>query len=299
MPKITVQGVQVDPYFMIGVTPDDDAEQMRKAFKRRAKKYHPDKVPMCDREDATIKFNIICECFEYIMKRRADHWDHKRPRRSLEKCKYENCHQMTSTQEDTTKRYKNQEEYKKFDAGEFCSNQFTGKRFSIDRFNKIFEWNAQKHVSKETKEKGLSSVRPLLQDTSYALVHSYNGLMINGDEQQCDFKQQFGKIENPTKAVKIPKDLESKSPPKRAFNSYVRERDFQITVENVKKAGDSLFQRTLQELAIKEEIDKQRIVNSGVYVDQIVQQALKGELDASPTLLKAMRSDRIKKKINY
>lgn len=298
MTKIKVQGVEVDPYFIIGVTSDDSNEQIKKAFKRKAKKYHPDKVTGGDLQENNMKFTIVCECFEYIMKKRTDGLRQRRCDIPVKEGTYSD-----KVQEDATRRYKTRDEYDAFEANAFYSNQFAGKKFSLERFNKMFEWNSRQTLEPKT-HKHKETYQALPQETCQALVHSYNGLMIIGDDDQhCHFIQQFGQIRNPTKHLTVPKDFQTETvkSPKQTFDKLLKEKERpQIQIDtSFKEAGDKLFERTFQELTLKEEIDKQLIIKSGVYTQEQIQQALLGDLEASPNLLKAMKSDRSKKKINF
>jgi DnaJ-class molecular chaperone len=51
-------------YNLLGVTPDADESEIKKAYKREALKCHPDKNPEC-REEAEIHFKKVSEviCF--------------------------------------------------------------------------------------------------------------------------------------------------------------------------------------------------------------------------------------------
>ena len=43
MDVIDIDGKSYDPYFILGVTKDDSSEHITKSFRKRVKKYHPDK----------------------------------------------------------------------------------------------------------------------------------------------------------------------------------------------------------------------------------------------------------------
>ena len=43
MDVITINNKQYDPYFILGVTKDDTIDFISKIFRKKVKKYHPDK----------------------------------------------------------------------------------------------------------------------------------------------------------------------------------------------------------------------------------------------------------------
>lgn len=72
MDSIVVDNTSFDPYFMLDVTPLDTKEHITKSFRKKAKMWHPDKIPQKERTELKIKrhqhhFKVIVECYEYIM----------------------------------------------------------------------------------------------------------------------------------------------------------------------------------------------------------------------------------------
>ena len=63
-----------DPYKVLGISPDATDEEVKKAYRRMAMKYHPDKVANAGeqiRQQATEKFRKINEAYEHIKKARG------------------------------------------------------------------------------------------------------------------------------------------------------------------------------------------------------------------------------------
>lgn len=65
MPKIPDQ----DLYQILGVRPDATPDQIRQAYRRRAKEYHPDLLPAERRAAATERLKAINEAYEWLSDR--------------------------------------------------------------------------------------------------------------------------------------------------------------------------------------------------------------------------------------
>lgn len=213
MDIIVIDNEQYDPYHILGVTKDDEDDIIKLAYKKRAKKYHPDKaITKTDQKKFEKRFRIIVESYEYIKKKRLNY-----------KIKHNNSKKYSnsnSNNSNSKKKYASEEEYDEqeendnqdedpnnFGYGEYNRlsniddydvnqyqyvNQFKDKKFSNKTFNKIFEHNKKKYektISSEEKMK-----RALVHKTTdgfygyntadldnCASVSSYNGLMLTGD----------------------------------------------------------------------------------------------------------------------
>ena len=55
-----------DPYKVLGVSPDATQDEIKKAYRQMAKKYHPDLHP--DDPRATEKMNEVNEAYDMLMK---------------------------------------------------------------------------------------------------------------------------------------------------------------------------------------------------------------------------------------
>lgn len=64
---ITIDGEEYDPYFILGVASDDTDDHINKSFRKKIKKYHPDKIDnKKDKKRYEYYSNIILECYSYI-----------------------------------------------------------------------------------------------------------------------------------------------------------------------------------------------------------------------------------------
>ena len=67
---LTIDKKQYDPYYILDVTCDDSDSVIFKAYKKKVKKYHPDKASTNDKKKFEYYFKIIVECYNFIKKRR-------------------------------------------------------------------------------------------------------------------------------------------------------------------------------------------------------------------------------------
>ena len=73
MDIITINNKQYDPYFILDVTKDDTYDHISKSFRKKVKKYHPDKyTDKKQKEKYECYFNILTESFEYIKNKRKN-----------------------------------------------------------------------------------------------------------------------------------------------------------------------------------------------------------------------------------
>ena len=61
MDKIIVNGESFNPYFMLDVVPDDSETFITKAFRKKAKMWHPDKIKTKIINADSSKVNLISE----------------------------------------------------------------------------------------------------------------------------------------------------------------------------------------------------------------------------------------------
>ncbi|MBS3787840.1 DnaJ domain-containing protein, partial [Candidatus Bipolaricaulota bacterium] len=55
-----------DYYDILGVDEDASEDEIKKAYRKRAKKYHPDMNPDLDKEEAEEKFKEVTEAYEVL-----------------------------------------------------------------------------------------------------------------------------------------------------------------------------------------------------------------------------------------
>ncbi len=69
-PDETNQGVGSDPYEILGISPDASPEEIRRAYRRLASQYHPDKVSHLGpefREMAETRFKEIQQAYDQLL----------------------------------------------------------------------------------------------------------------------------------------------------------------------------------------------------------------------------------------
>jgi curved DNA-binding protein CbpA len=230
---ITIDGENYDPYFILGVTSDDTDDHINQVFRKKVKKYHPDKTSdKKDKKKYEYYFNIILECYGYI----------KEKRKSTQKLKKRSGGGSSSISSKNKTKTLTKEELDEFNKGfekkcniesrkgkekrlqkidEYINEepviekQFSKKKFSNKDFNAVFDHNKNLH------EQDVSS-NALIYRTNdgffgynasdvgnCAMVSSYNGLLVSGDtigemgkgywsNNYSDYNQSFGNaIKNP------------------------------------------------------------------------------------------------------
>ena len=64
----------MDPYKILGVSPDATDEEVKKAYKQLSKKYHPDaNINNPNKEQAEEMFKNVQQAYQIIMKQRRGH----------------------------------------------------------------------------------------------------------------------------------------------------------------------------------------------------------------------------------
>ena len=62
----------MDPYKILGVSPDATDEEVKKAYKQLSKKYHPDaNINNPNKEQAEEMFKNVQQAYQIIMKQRT------------------------------------------------------------------------------------------------------------------------------------------------------------------------------------------------------------------------------------
>lgn len=221
METICIGGEYFDPYYVLGVVKDDTIEDITKAFKLKAKKYHPDKVVESQRKKYERRFRIIMESYNYIRNKRTSHRDSNRSL-DFSFLSYSDPNEFTGSDvsetnnniktefdiaSETSSKYDNPndfgygeiqrlgsiEEYEKYDDSQII-NQFRDRKFSTDEFNKIFDYIKIKTEGQNEEANDKINEKTLIHKTTdgfwgyntcdlgnCASVSTYSGLMITGD----------------------------------------------------------------------------------------------------------------------
>lgn len=241
---ITIDGEDYDPYFILGVASDDTDEHINQIFRKKVKKYHPDKVKdKNDKKKYEYYFKIIVECYGYIKNKRSS-CDLKKNRRSrsqkqsqkqtclskneLEEFNksFEKKYKSDSDKKDNKKRLQKIEDYVEQDNIEqdnTIAKQFSKTKFSNKDFNAVFEYNknlqkddiASKTLIYKTNDGFFGYNTSDVGDC--AMVSSFNGLLISGDtvgemgrgywgNSYSDYNQCYGNaVKNPKGKLNIEK----------------------------------------------------------------------------------------------
>lgn len=319
-----IDGQEYDPYFILGVTQDDSDEHIKEVFRKKVKKYHPDKIK--DKKDKTkyeYYFKVIVECYSFIKKKRQSSQILKRKKKidvteikniSKEELddfnkKFEKSCNIDKNKKSKHKRLEKIEDYENKEHK--ITKQFSKKKFSTKDFNAVFEYN------KNLKDTDISCNTLIYKTTdgffgyntadigNQAMVSTYNGLLVSGDtigevgngywsNNYSDYNQSFGEaIKNPEGKLDMKiihtENKKNKIEPqvKTTFNEYQKSYNtFKYTAnETYNKEQDKLFKRTFDHLLEKEKWDQHIVMKyKDQYNQETVEQALNGELETSPTL---------------
>lgn len=343
METICVDGEYYDPYFILGVTQDDSLEQIKSAFKKRAKKYHPDKAfSKSDLAKYELRFKIVVASYEYIKNKRNEQVIREKhhqagikttfDKETLEQFNEEFLKEATSPMSfgyGDQKRIENEKDYQEFQNNLRIINQFAGKEFTTDEFNRLFEYLK----AKKTNESEDKQTRSLVHKTTdgfygfntgevgdFAQVSSYNGLMVTGDNfgqsgvgywsnNYGDYRLSYSEVKNPEDVVQVPEKFKrqtSKKPSRKQLSNRIQEyqsKDASVVLaggQGYREVNEQFYQKTLNDLMTKQEQDKQMIIQYAKqnYPAETLQQAMAGQLEQSPSLLLALQEHYNCKKIN-
>lgn len=323
-----------DPYFILEVDKEDDLEYIIKAYKYKAKKYHPDKAKNeKDRVKNEKRFKILRKSIEFIKEKRENafidtHNRKKEYKSDISKQELKNF--KTSNEIDQfndkflekvdKKKFENTKNTEPRDKNINVLNQFTSKKFENDKFNLIFDYN----LLKNKKEPDTNSKQVVHYTTdgffgyntsdldNYAIVRSFNGLLISDDmleldnnnygNNYSDYNHVYNKaVKNPNKIIKLTKEEEkkikekiknkSKNIKKASDYLYENESDSENddnNKNNFNNQQNKLYKKNLKHLIKQQENDKNIIINSKIYDNNLIKDAENEILDMSPSLLRAL-----------
>ncbi len=295
---ICVNGEYFDPYFILGVSKDDNLDHISKAFKERARKYHPDKAKKCDVKKYERRFRIIMASYEYIKNKRTEVIKNKPTPDNVDYSQ-----QRVETPVDCSRRYSNIDTYNN-DKFELVKH-WNEKDFDNKKFNKLFDYT--KYVYSKTNPDNDSKQMIIHKTTdgfngynstsidNCALVSTYNGLMIVGDtlgqgywsDEYGDYKLSFKGPRNPSKSIAVPKTFEV---PENHIKVDIN-RDFKIKhTKTFKQQQQDLYEKNLNELLSEEQKNKNTVLMyAHQYPKTTINDALAGRLETTQTLLSTLR----------
>ena len=214
---IIIDKIECNPYFVLGVTPDDNIEHITKMYREKAKRAHPDKMSKEDKKSSKKVaeriqyFKIVVQCFEYLQNKKQNFMQvnrntHVTPssvdmniplesfenqnqadnfNKSFEKLRVSNPNDFGYEVKD---RLTKVDDYEKFSYKPI--KQFDSKQFDQGSFNKTFEYNKFQYE----KDSKINEERQIIHKTTdgfagynsaslggCASVSSYNGLLLVGD----------------------------------------------------------------------------------------------------------------------
>lgn len=251
MDKIIVNGETFNPYFMLDVVPDDTEAFITKAFRKKAKMWHPDKIKTTDPEKihkAQLHFKVLVESYEYIINKKRS-VNHNKKREHVEVAnntqltpkRIDNSDELDLFNKEFDKlhikspndfgyevdpRLQDTKEYDNFD---YKPHQlFNPKQFNRADFNKMFEYQQQVHGNSNLEVGVYHKTTDGFNGYnggdlgSAASVSSYNGIMIVGDTfgqnglgyydtNYSDYKKSFETAKNPINNINVPENFEAKT----------------------------------------------------------------------------------------
>lgn len=332
MDIITIDGKQYDPYFILDVTKDDSIDDIKRSFRQKVKKYHPDKYTDPLKKQKYEKyFKILSESYEYIKNKRQDSFSRNKSKKINSKkssdetilMKKEKLDDFNKTFEKTIDpnyfgygedytRMERVEDYEDIDI-KLC-NQFENKKFTTKEFNRLFEYN--KNTQDDDKDKIITkSMIHKTTDgffgyntsdiTNCALVSTFNGLLVTGDDfgeggvgywgnNYSDYKFSYKTSKNPNSKIILPKsnDIVINKVTQQEISKYKNEYDKinRSSSGNYSQQQNILYKNTYEDLVKKELQDKNMVLKYiKQYDDTTVKKALSGELPESPKYISALR----------
>lgn len=210
---ITVDNLEIDPYFILDVTEKDDEKFITKSFRKKAKIWHPDRISLKDSKDLEIvknvnhHFKILVESYEYIINKKKSFLNsNKETTINISKSNNIQTKSIDNLDElhlfngefdknhistpndfgygDGYKRLADENEYDNFNYKPY--QLFDTKKFNNEDFNKAFEYQQKSHLNQNevslynTTNDGFNPYNGSDLSGS-ANVSSYNGIMIIGD----------------------------------------------------------------------------------------------------------------------
>lgn len=311
MDAIKIEGEYYDPYFILGVTKNDDDKQISKAYKLRAKKYHPDKADNEKKTKYEKRFKIICKSYEYIKKKRSSAQPINVPENihcERDHKKDLNPHLPNSFGYGESSRLEKIEDYENIDTKIY--KQFDEKKFELGLFNKMFEQiktncSSSQNVGIVHKTTDGFIGYNTADINNCHTVHTYKGLLVCGDDfgengigywgnNYSDYKYSYNSARNPTSKIfqnPIHTDIPKTTQKTRNidFTTYKTQRENEKVNPTMtsKEFNEDKLKRYLEE----DEQNKYIVMKySSLFDKKTLQSALEGQLETSTVGLFEMLS---------
>ncbi|NBP00288.1 MAG: hypothetical protein EBU90_09220 [Proteobacteria bacterium] len=312
--KVTIDSKQYDPYYILDVTCDDTDSVILKSYKKKVKKYHPDKA-----HDATKKkkyeffFKIIVECYQFIkqkresvrpVKRNLNHKStrHIDPKDSENRENGKDDRENGKNNRDHLKDRENRKDPKDREDLEPIFRQFDNDTFTKEDFNKLFEYTRKK-AQCETGSQLIHKTTDGFYGYNasdignWSLVHSYNGLLVSGDFGKSgsfsDYKQAYNVSKNPKTKIVVPSDFKTEQCTKKiTFEDYKNSLRQKSQTQKTTLAQEGVYLYNKKVAAIQEQAknDKNIVMQFEDCFDrETFNQAMNGTLDMSPSLIRNLQ----------
>lgn len=322
---IKIDGVHYNPYEILGVSKNNTDSEIKVAFNKRVKRYHPDKCPKEKREDYSRKYNIVIKSYDFIKNKRSgvikktgnDTGAEYKELKADDLIKFNNDFEETKdTSKDPNqfgygdhKKISSIEDYTDLDIK--IEKQFKGKEFDPDEFNKLFEYLNVKDTNNER-----SLIHKTTDDfygyntsnfNNCASVASYNGLMVYGDDQgqsgvgywdsnYSDYKSVYNQPKQSLdNKIKVPDDYKREivEIEDRDFKTYRKEYE-SYNVNYTKSRSElerELMESTIKQMERESEKNKEFLLKYNTYDNNMITNGLNGELEASASYLEILRRE--------
>lgn len=309
MDAIKIEGEYYDPYFILGVTKNDDDKQISKAYKLRAKKYHPDKAHHENKTKYEKRFKIICKSYEYIKKKRST----VQPKNVPEIPEHERDHNTESNGINLpnsfgygkSSRLENIEDYENIDIDIY--KQFDENKFELGVFNKMFEQIKSNCSSSENvgiihkTTDGFIGYNTADTNNCHT-VHTYKGLLVCGDDfgengtgywgnNYSDYKYSYNAARNPTSKITIQKDIPKTSHTRKNIDFITYKNRRENDKVNPAMTNKQFNENKLKQYLEEDEQNKYIVMKySSLFDKKTLQSALEGQLETSTVGLFEMLS---------
>jgi curved DNA-binding protein CbpA len=213
MEQIIIDGNVYNPYFILDVVPEDTEQFVTKSFRKKAKLWHPDKIPN-DKlheksyvDEVNHHFKVLVASYEYIINKKQSINHNNRESINIQKTSkiptksFDNSNELDVFNDEFEKMHiKNPNDYgystqprmkdvKEYDNFNYKPEKiFNPKQFNKNDFNKLFEYQKEVYSQENNMEVGIYhktsdgfNAYNGGELNGLANVSSYNGLMIVGD----------------------------------------------------------------------------------------------------------------------
>lgn len=318
MNKIIVSGIQYDPYEILGVTTNSSENDIKRAFNKRVKRYHPDKCPVEKLEDYTKKYNIVVKSYEFIKNKRSMYKRNESD--NINNIKQSEKFDQEEFNKEFDKTHKNPndfgygshqkitslDDYKELDIK--IAKQF--EKFDNEEFNRMFEYlNVDKQNDTQSLVHKTNDNFYGYNTTgvgNYANVASYNGLMVCGDDygqsgvgywdsNYSDYKAVYKMPKHELdKQINVPDEfIRAPDAPKRDFESYKDSYNSFNYSHDISRleAERVLMQSQINTMELEKEKNKEFIMEWHGFDKKTIEQGMAGELEKSASYLDILKKD--------